>query len=310
MSVLFATLAVLGVLLLGAYLIAVLDRLLASRSRNVALAVAGPLADSANLLSEQQLTPRAPDGLLFRSAPLIALAAVALGALIIPVGAGMIAFDPAVGLFYFVAVSSPFMVAMMNAGWSQNSKVGLFGTFRAAAYLISTEVPFGFSAIGPVMAAESLSTVRIVESQSNLWYVVWQPLGLAIYLVTALMMTFRHPFDSALAGSELEGGVLAEYTGARLLLFKIALNGFFVVLMALGVVLFLGGWQGPLLPGPVWFAIKTLALAALTLWASRFFPRLRHDQMLTFAWKVLVPGVLVNITLVGILALFIPGGGG
>lgn len=310
MSVLFATLAVFGALLLGAYLIAVLDRLVASGPRNVGLAVAGPLVDSANLLSEQQLTPRAPDGLLFRSSPLIALIVVALGALIIPLGPGLVAFDPAVGLFYFIAVSGPFTVAMANAGWSQNSKVGLFGTFRAAAYLISTEVPIGFAAIGPVMAAESLSTVRIVEAQSNLWYVVWQPLGLAIYLVTALIMTFRHPFDSAPAGSELEGGVLAEYTGARLLLFKLALNGFFVVLMALAVVLFFGGWQGPLLPGPAWFAIKTFALAALVLWASRFFPRLRHDQMLTLAWKILLPAALINIILVGILALFIPGGGG
>ena len=310
MSVLGATLAVWGALLIGAYVIAVLDRLLAPGQRQIRMAVEAPLVSAANLLSEQQLTPRGPDGLLFRSAPLIALVVVGLGALIIPVGPGLVAFDPAAGLFYFVAVSSPLMVAMMNAGWSQNSKVGLFGTFRAAAYLISTEVPFGFAAIGPVMAAESLSTVRIVEAQANLWYAVWQPVGLAIYLVTALMMSFRHPFDSALSGSELEGGVLAEYTGARLLLFKGALNAFFMVLMALAVALFFGGAQGPLLPGPVWFAIKTVALAALVLRASHFAPRLRHDQMLTFAWKVLLPAALVNIMLVGILALVIPGGGG
>ena len=309
MSIFVATLAVWGALLLGAYVIAVLDRLVVPGRHLVGPAVEAPLATVANLLGEQRLIPRGPDGLLFRSAPLIALVVVGLGALIIPIGPGLVAFDPSAGIFYFVAVSSPFMVAMMNAGWSQNSKVGLFGTFRAAAYLISTEVPFGFAAIGPVMAAESLSTVRIVESQASLWHAVWQPLGLAIYLMTALMMTFRHPFDSALAGSELEGGVLAEYTGAWLLLFKVALNAFFVVLMALAVVLFFGGWQGPLLPGPVWFAMKTVALAALVLWGSRFAPRLRHDQMLTFAWKILLPAALVNIMLVGILALLLPGGG-
>lgn len=310
MNSLIASLTVVSVLLLSAYVIAVLDRLLAFGVRNVTSAVVVPLAEAADLLGEELRTPRGSDGFLFRSAPLVALAAVALAALVIPLGPDLVAFDPSVGLFYFVAVSSPFVIAMMNAGWSQNSKVGLFGTFRAAVYLISVEVPLGFAVIGPVMAAESLSTVRIVEMQTDLWYAIWQPLGLLIYLVTALIMSYRHPFDSALGSSELEGGVLAEYTGARLLLFRLALNALFVVLMALGVVLFFGGWHGPVLPGPVWFVIKTIMLAALVLWASRFAPRLRHDQILTFAWKVLLPAALVNIMLVGILALIIPGGGG
>ena len=170
-------------------------------------------------------------------------------------------------------------------------------------------MPLGFAAIGPVMAAESLSTTRIVAAQQSLWYAVWQPLGLALYLVAALIVTFRHPFDSAYAGSELEGGVLGEYSGPHLLLFKLALNALFVLLMAMGVVLFFGGWQGPLLPPPVWFTLKTVALTAVTLWGVRFAPRLRHDQMLSLAWKILLPASLINIVLVGILALVVPGGG-
>ena len=82
----------------------------------------------------------------------------------------------------------------------------------------------------------------------------------------------------------------------------------FLILMAMGVVLFFGGWPGPFLPAPLWFVLKTFALAALVLWATRFFPRLRIDQILTFSWKVLLPASLLNITLVGILALIIPGG--
>lgn len=115
-------------------------------------------------------------------------------------------------------------------------------------HLLSYEVPLGFAAIGPAMAAESLSTVRIVETQAGLWYVVWQPLGLIIYVASALYMTYRWPFDIPQAGSELESGVLAEYTGATLLLFKIALSALFFLLSAMGVVLFFGGWHGPLLP--------------------------------------------------------------
>lgn len=309
MNTLATALLVLLGLLLGAYGIAVLERLIALGPRRAGAALVLPLAEAASLLRQEALLPRGADRFLFRSAPLVALAAVALAALVVPLGPRLISFDPSVGLFYFIAVTGPFVVAMMNAGWSQNTKAGLFGTFRAAAHLIGYEVPLGFAAIGPVMAAESLSTTRIVEAQAGLWYVVWQPLGLAIYLLAALVTAFRRPFDSPLAGSEIEGGVLAEYTGSRLLLFRVALDALFVLLMAMGVVLFFGGWHGPLLPAPLWFVLKTGALAALVLWAGRRAPRLRHDQLLTLAWKILLPASLVNVLAVGILALVVPGGG-
>jgi len=268
-----------------------------------------PLRAAAQLLRQEDLTPRGADTWLFRSAPLLALASVALGALVLPWGPGLIAFDPAIGLFYFIVVLSPVVVALMNAGWGQNSKAGLFGTFRAATHLISYEVPLGFAAIGPVMAAESLRTSRIVAAPAGLWYGVWQPLGVAIYLIAALFLSFRHPFDSPEGGPELEGGVLGEYTGPRLLLFRITLDGLFALLMAMGVVLFFGGGQGPLLPAPVWLVLKTALLVGLVLGITRRFPRLRHDQMLSLSWKVLLPASLLNVALVGILTLVLPGGG-
>jgi NADH-quinone oxidoreductase subunit H len=303
-----AFLVMLG-LLLGVYVISVLDRLVAFGRREFTAALISPLAEIAALLRQENLLSLAADNLLFRSAPLIALTCVGLAALVIPLGPGLYAFDPSIGLFYFIVVLGPFVVAMMNAGWSQNSKIGIFGTFRAAAYLLCYEVPIGFAAIGPVMAAESLSTVRIVEAQDPLWYAVWQPLGVGIYLVSALITSYRRPFDLPQADSELDGGVLADYSGPRLLLFKAALNGIFLLLCAMGVVLFFGGWHGPWLPGPVWFLIKTFVLAALLLWIGRFMPRLRHDQMLAMAWKVLLPASLVNVALVGIIILIIAEGG-
>ena len=306
-NVLISLLLLLG-LLLGAYCIAVMEQLLLVGPRRIGVALFLPIADALALLRQENLLPRGADTFLFRSAPLIALAVVSLVALVIPLGPGLIGFDPAIGLFYFIVLLSPFVVAMMNAGWSQNAKEGLFATFRAAAALISYEVPIGFAAIGPVMAAQSLSIQQIVRSQAGLWYVVWQPLGLVIYLLASLFVTFRHPFDSALGGSELEAGVLSEYSGPRLLLFKFALHAIFLILMSMGVVLFFGGWQGPLLPAPLWLVLKTLALSILVLWGGRFLPRLRHDQMLALSWKVLLPASLVNITLVGILTLLVPGG--
>jgi len=307
-SVVLVLLVLFG-LLVGTYCIAVMEQVAALGLRRFGLAFVFPLAEGIMLLRQENLLPRGADSFLFRSAPLIALTTIALAALVIPLGPHVIGFDPSIGLFYFIVLLSPFVVAMMNAGWSQNAKEGLFATFRAAAYLISYEVPIGFAAIGPVIAAQSLSTQRIVETQVSLWYVVWQPLGAAIYILAALIVTFHSPFDAAQAGSELEGGVFAEYSGSRLLLFKVALHAIFLLLMSMGVVLFFGGWQGPLLPGPLWFVLKTFALAACVIWGVRFFPRLRHDQMLSLSWKILLPASLVNIMLVGILALLIPGGG-
>lgn len=308
MSSLVTTLVVLLGLLIGTYAIAVLEHVLRLGLRQFAVALSLPIVNTFMLLRQEDVVPRGADFFLFRSAPFIALVVVALVALVIPIGPHAVGFNPSIGLFYFIVLLSPFVVAIMNAGWSQNSKEGLFATFRAAAYLISYEVPIGFAAIGPVMAAQSLSTQRIVAAQAGLWFVVWQPLGLLIYLFAALFVSFRHPFDSALAGSELEGGAFAEYSGVRLLLFKIALDAIFLLVMTMGVVLFFGGWQGPLLPGPVWFLLKTFALSALVLWLARFSPRLRHDQILTLSWKILLPASLFNITIVGILTLLIPVG--
>lgn len=306
MNVILLCLLVMACLALGIYVISALRCLFTFGWSNAALAFSSPLADAADLLRREDLAPKHADGFLFHTAPLIAFTAVSLAALCIPAAYGLIAFDPSIGVFYFLTVLGPFVVAMMNAGWSQNSHEGVFASFRAAAHLISYEVPIGFAAIGPVMAASSLSTTRIVEGQHGLWYIVWQPISFLIYIAAALFMSYRRPFDTPQAGTELEAGVLGEYSGPRLLIFKAALDGILLLLCALGAVLFLGGWQGPALPGAFWFGIKTFALGAMILWLGHRLPRLRHDQMLSFCWKVLLPVSLVNIAIVGILILVLP----
>ena len=291
------------VLLVAVYGVAVLEGLFAFGVRRWTTALVVPFARAATRLSREPLLPTGADRLLFTTAPLVALAVVSLAALVVSLSPSLQAFDPSIGLFYFLVCLGPFAVALMNAGWGANGKLGLFGTFRAAAHLLSYEVPFGFAAIGPAMAAESLSTRQIVEAQAGVWFIVWQPLGFAIYLIAALMMSFRRPFDLPQAGSELGGGVLGEYSGGRLLVFRIALDALFVLVAAMGTLLFLGGWHGPLLPGPVWFVAKTVLLCAALLTIGRALPRLRHDQMLTIAWKVLLPASLLNVALVGIAML-------
>lgn len=292
---------VLATLAAGAYVLAVIENLLRF---GPTLAVLGaPLQQTLSVLRSRDLVPNGRDRTLFTAAPMLAVVVVILCGLFVPLSPRLVAFDISLGLFYFLVFLALFVITLMNAGWSANSKTGLFGVFRAASHLVSYEVPIGFAAIGPVMAAESLRPTTIVQAQSQLWFVVWQPLGLAIYLFAALFASYARPFDLPQAGSEIGGGVLADYSGPRLLLLRFGQRALFLLLMAMGVVLFFGGWQGPLVPRPVWFAAKTFALATCVMWSARFFPRLRHDQMLAFAWKVLVPASLVNIMAVGMIVL-------
>jgi NADH-quinone oxidoreductase subunit H len=303
MSTLASAFGTLLVLLLATYGVQVLERLLATGGSRVAFAA--PLAHARSRLRQESRTPSGGDRWLFASAPVVGFVSVALAALALPLSPALTAFDPSIGVFYFIIVLGPVVVALMNAGWGANAKTGLFGTFRAATHLVSYEVPLGFAAIGPAMAAESLSFTRIVDGQTGVWYVVWQPLGFAIYLIAALMTTYRRPFDLPQAGSELGGGVLAEYSGPRLLLLELSLDALFIVVVGAGVVLFLGGGRGPWLAAPVWFALKTFGVASVLLWIGRRLPRLRHDQMLALSWKVLLPASLVNVAIVGIAILII-----
>lgn len=302
-----AAVGVLVALLAGTYILALIESVIVKR-RRFAVAAVSPLVEVIATARQELVEPDGADRLLFRSAPYVAIAAVALSALLVPVTSARPLFDPPIGLFWFVVLLAPVVIALMNAGWASNSKVGLAGAFRAAAHLIAYEVPIGFAVIGPVMAAGSLRVTAIIEAQERLWFVAWQPLGLAIYLISALIGSYRHPFDLPMAGSELGGGVFAELSGTRLLLLEFARRALFLLLMIAGVVLFFGGGGGPLLPPFAWLVLKTIVLAAIVLWSASRFPRLRHDQMLTLAWKVLLPASLVNIVAVGILALLIDGG--
>ncbi len=304
-----ATLAWLAAAVYGT---AVLDRLIAPASAGMRgrWAVLQPAASALRLLRSGEFTPRRPDGALFWSAPVVAVTAVALIAWLLPLGLGRAGGDAPIGLFLFVVFLGPVVVALANAGWGVNGKYGLYGSMRAISHMVAYEVALGFAVLGPAMAAESLSLSRIIEAQNALWFVVWQPLGLALYLVSALMATYRRPFDTPLAGSELAGGVESGYSGPSLLLLRGALTGLLFVIAAVGAAIYLGGWHGPpvvgpLLPGPAWMLLKTYALVALLLWVGRRTPRLGHNQMLAFSWKVVLPLAFVNVAAVGIIMLVI-----
>lgn len=269
---------------------------------NWALLPAAALAPWYGVLRELRRPSRRlqkPDRLLWWTAPGTALICVVLAYAVIPVGPGLVATDLSLGLFFFIAVLGPLMVALMNAGWATNGKLGMVAAFRAAAHISAYEVTFGFAVIGPAMMASSLSSVRIVEEQSRVWFALLQPGSFLVYLGSALFISYRYPFDLPFAGRELAGGVLREYGAAQRGMLLLARHGLLGATAAVGTVAFLGGWLGPGLPGPAWFFLKTLALIVFFNALPLVVPRLRLDQMLAFSWKVLLPFSLVNIVVVG-----------
>jgi NADH-quinone oxidoreductase subunit H len=206
-----------------------------------------------------------------------------------------------IGLFFFISISALETMAVVMGGWSSRSKYSLLGAMRSAAQIVSYEVPLGLSLIPVVMFVGSLSTRAIAEAQSGYfglhWFVFhpWGFLGFLLFMITGIAEVNRTPFDTPEGESELVGGYHTEYSGMKFALFQMAefLSGFAISAMA--VTLFLGGWNGPVLPSWLWFMIKSFAVFFILIWLRGTFPRFRIDQVMAFAWKFLLPLALANV---------------
>lgn len=244
------------------------------------------------------------DPWMYWPAPALALAGVAWGATILPLSESLVGANVNIGLFYFLVVVDFVVLAVAMAGWGANTADAVEACYRVVAQLVAYVVPLGLAVIGPVMAARSLSTVDIVAAQrdAGLWYAVMQPLGLALYLATALMQSYRAPFLEPFAG-RIGGGVLGVVGGAPALLWRAALAGLLFIVAAMGAVLFLGGPSGPWLPGPLWMLLKTAAVAGLMVWLGGRLRLRSTAEMLALSWKVLIPVGLLNVLVVGGLIL-------
>ncbi len=243
-------------------------------------------------------TPRA-DRWMYAAGPVSALFGVAAALVVIPFSRTWIGADLGIGVFYFIVVVDFTVLGLAMGGWGANTPDGAEVYYRATAQLISYVIPLGLAYIGAIMMAKSLSTVKIVEAQSGLWFIVTQPVGFALYVVTALMQSFRPPFVEAFS-RKIDYGVLTLYGGGYAVIWRVAMSGLLFAVSAMGAVLFLGGWQGPLLPGPVWMLLKTLLMMLLLTVAGSQIQPLTTHQMLQFSWKVLTPVGLANVLLVGL----------
>jgi len=296
------TLLMLLLLAVGAYLVAVIEDW-ASSGR---LRPAAPAFAALALLGRESIVPRKPDRVFFETAPVLLLLAALLAAAVIPLTPGLIITDLATGALFINAALVYVLVALLMAGWGPNGAYAMIGGWRFLGQLIAYAMLIVMPLTAVVMRAESMLTTQIVISQARLWNIVYQPLGFVLFFVAAMALAFLPPFDLPTAKGELAGGVEAEYSGARLAVFRLGRLVLIVTLAAATVVFYLGGWEGPWLPPWAWSAIKILAVTAIMLTAGRYLPRIRETDLLGWCWMLGIPLALLNILLVGVLVLVLP----
>jgi NADH-quinone oxidoreductase subunit H len=264
------------------------------------------VADMVKLLGKQILTPVASDRFVYILAPVLVFVPTLCLASLIPLSGAEAFADLPYGLVVLVALSGISVLAIFMAGWASNNKYAVLGGMRSVSQVIAYEIPILLAALSVVMVAQSLNLREIVGAQARgVPFALVQPVAAVLFFIGITAETNRAPFDIPEAESELVGGFHTEYSGMRFAMFFFAEYTNMLVLAALGATLFLGGWLGPWLPGPVWLLLKAYAIIFVMIWMRWTFPRLRFDQLMTFAWKLLIPVALVNF----VITAFAVGGG-
>ncbi len=263
------------------------------------------VADAIKLLTKELVLPSQADKFVYVMAPALAFAPLLCGFLILPLSKDFIMRDLNVGFLFVFSLTNISFIGIFTAGWSSNNKYALLGSMRAVAQNISYEIPLLLSTMGVVMIAGTLKMTDLVLAQTNHWFILFQPLAFVIFICSALAEANRAPFDIPEAESELVAGFHTEYSGMRFALFFLGEYTAIFISSAIAATLFLGGWQGPFLPGPVWLLIKIYALVFVVMWIRWTFPRLRSDQLMSFAWKVLIPFGIVNLLVTAGVLLFV-----
>ena len=269
-----------------------------------------PIADVIKLFLKEEFTPGQANKVVFHIAPMLAIIPALITFSVIPIGPNFVGTDINVGLLLFLAMSSLGVYAVTLGGWSSNNKYALLGGLRSSAQMISYELAMGLSTVGVLLLTGSLSMLDIVRAQQKLWYVLAQPLGFLIFMITAFAETNRAPFDLPEAEAELVAGFHTEYSSMKFGLFFLGEFTNVITICAIAVTLFLGGWNGPWLPDAfkfLWFFAKLAVLIFLFIWVRWTFPRLRYDQLMNLGWKVLLPLSLANVIVTGLLAYLFPG---
>lgn len=300
-----------GILAVGVYVVAVLHlatgRLVAGTAGSAGTALSRavlvePVRRAALVLVQQRTTTERPDRVTWALAPAAYAGLGAAGLAVVPLSATFSIADVDAGIVVWGTVEVLAIVAVFLHGWSANSHLPLVAAYRFVAIGLSYMLLSMFVLIAVAVPAESLQVSAIVESQAGLWNVIRQPLGLPLFAVVALGTTFWGPMNLADA-ADVAGGTSAEASGAHLLAWQAARAAMLVSFAAMGAAAFLGGWQGPVLPGPAWMALKTLVLLGALVTLGHLVARVRPEPFVTLAWTRLLPLAFLDLAVAGLEGL-------
>lgn len=267
-----------------------------------------PAADGIKALIKEDVVPRAADKVVHLLAPVILVVTAFTVYAVLPIGRNMVVLDLDAGLLFFFAVGAASELAVFMAGWSSRNKYALLGAMRAVAQMVSYEIPLILATVAVVMITGTLSLPKIVMAQSTHfgflpdWFVFtpWGFAGFVLFMIAANAEANRSPFDLPEGESEIIAGYFIEYSGFKFALFFLAEYLSLFAISGLGITLFLGGWNAPFagmefIPSWAWFFLKLISLMCLFIWTRGTLPRMRQDQLMNFAWKFMIPMVLINL---------------
>jgi NADH-quinone oxidoreductase subunit H len=275
------------------------------------------VADAFKMMGKEDFRPAAADPVLFTLGPIIVMIGAVGVQLVLPYTNGLTGADLNIGIIFIVAITGFTTLAILLGGWSSRNKYSLVGALRSAAQMISYEIPMILGLLVVAMVVGSLSLNDVVEAQSGYqWIAFYAPFTFLIFYIASIAELNRGPFDLPESESELVAGYVTEYSGMRFGMFYLNEYGGLTIMSMVAVTLFFGGWQGPFSDalvfwgvswiGIVWFLIKSYILVFALIWIRLSFPRLQVDQLMAFAWKVLIPLGLVNILCTAAVMLWIP----
>ena len=277
-----------------------------------------PIADAVKLIFKEIIVPTAANKSLFFLAPVLTIMPALAAWAVMPFGPEVALANINAGLLFIMAITSMEVYGVIIAGWASNSKYAFLGALRASAQMISYEIAMGFALVVVLMVTGSMNMTDIVLGQGKglfaergVSFLSWNWLPLlpifVVYFISGLAETNRHPFDVVEGESEIVAGHMVEYSGMAFAMFFLAEYANMILISALAVVMFLGGWLPPIdyppfnwLPGWIWMGLKTFCVVTIFLWVRASFPRFRYDQIMRLGWKIFIPVTLVWLVIVGL----------
>ncbi len=309
-TVIYTLAVVVGLLLVVAYLTYAERKIMGAMQRRQGPMTVGPfgllqpIADGIKLFSKETIIPSQAHRVVFLLAPMLLFTLSLIAWVVIPFDKGWVLANLNVGILYLFAVSSMGVYGVIMAGWASNSRYAFLGGLRSASQMVSYEVSMGLIIVCVLLVAGSLNLQDIVLAPRPVWVQIMLFPMLVVFLVSILAETNRAPFDLPEGESEITGGFMVEYSAMTYALFFLGEYANMILMSAITVILFLGGWLPPFgitaldfVPGIIWFALKVFLILFFFIWARATLPRFRYDQLMRLGWKVFLPFTLVWVVL-------------